>query len=135
MTSSNKKLTKNILIKRMFSDAKHYPYGFSRSGDFSIAESKALQQQGCLIAALVDGKLAPESEDDHAFIECALGISPPNSVAQKAWVKYQKRINRPKYAGINGTQKTSTNDDDISADIDDNISSGIDDDIDIHISD
>ena len=115
----------------MFSDAKHYPYGFSRSGDFSIAESKALQQYGCLIAALVDGVIKPSNEEEQAYIDCALGVQSPQNAAQKAWLKYQSRINRPKYGSIHGTKKTSS---DASND-DDNLVLDIDDDIDIDIDD
>ena len=59
------KITRDFLLKCTFSDVKNYPYGFSRSGDFSINESKALTENGCLIAGLVDGKLAPETDDDN----------------------------------------------------------------------
>lgn len=109
------------LVKRMFSDAKNYPYGFSRSGDFSISESKALSKYGCLIAALVDGELKAESAEEHGFIEAAFGQREPESVAEKAWVKYQKRINRPRLGNINGTKASSfesdTDSEDMSTDL------------------
>jgi uncharacterized protein YifE (UPF0438 family) len=125
------KITRDSLAKKMFSDAKHYPYGFSRSGDFSIAESKALQQYGCLIAALVDGDIEPSNEEDQAYIDCALGNQQAQTSAQKAWLKYQSRINRPKYGSIHGTKKASTD----SSDEDDNLVLDIDDDIDINMDD
>lgn len=118
------------LLKRMFSDPKHYPYGFSRSGDFSIAESKALSQYGCLIAALVDGHLAPSNEEEAAFIDSALGRKQPETTAERAWLKYQNRINRPKYASIHGTKKASSEsrlDDDLVNDVDDDIGIDLDD--------
>ena len=46
-------LSREKLINRPFADKKHYPYGFARSGDFSISESKLLQAHGSLFAALV----------------------------------------------------------------------------------
>lgn len=121
-------LTKEALNKRLFSDPKHYPYGFSRSGDFSIAESQALQQHGSLIAALIDGHIAPENEEDNAYIACALGQLEPQTIAQKAWLKYQKRINRPKYASIHGTRKASSErkGDELVNDIDDDIDIDLD---------
>ena len=125
------KITRDSLAKRLFSDAKHYPYGFSRSGDFSIAESKALQQYGCLIAALVDGDIEPSCDEDQAYIDCALGHEQPQTAAQKAWMKYQSRINRPKCGSIHGTKKTSTD----TSDDDDNLVLDIDDDIDIDMDD
>ncbi|MCU7553273.1 DUF413 domain-containing protein [Alteromonas sp. ASW11-19] len=106
------KLTRDSLVTRQFSDPKHYPYGFSRSGDFSISESKLLQQYGSLIAALVDGKLAPETEDDHGYLAAAFGQREPRNPVERVWVKYQHRINRPKMASIHGFSKPITTEDD-----------------------
>lgn len=124
-------VTREQLIKRVFSDPKHYPYGFARSGDFSINESRALGQYGALIAALVDGLISPENEDDHGYLAAAHGRKQPESVIEKAWVKYQKRINRPKAASIYGSKHAAVEDpDDSDTNIDDNsdLSLEIDDD-------
>lgn len=106
------KLTRELLVKRMFSDAKNYPYGFSRSGDFSISESKALSQYGCLIAALVDAQVEPETSDDNNLLAAAFGTKEPEGAAEKAWVKYQKRINRPKLGSVYGNHRPVLVDDD-----------------------
>ena len=123
------KLTREILSKRLFSDPKHYPYGFGRSGDFSISESKMLQQRGSLIAALVDGELSPENEEEHGYLQAAYGQREPVTSAEKAWVKYQKRINRPKTASIYGSTKPADVDSDSDIIDDDSpIEIGLDDD-------
>ena len=36
-------ITKEQVARKPFIDKKNYPYGFARSGDFSINESKLLQ--------------------------------------------------------------------------------------------
>jgi len=121
-------MNSETLLKRMFSDAKHYPYGFSRSGDFSIAESKALSQYGCLIAALVDGHLLPSNDEEIGFIESAFGRKKPNTTPERAWLKYQNRIHRPKYASIHGTKKALTEsrlDDDLVNDVVDDVNDDI----------
>lgn len=105
-------VTRDSLVKRVFSDVKNYPYGFSRSGDFSINESKALSQYGCLIAALVDGVISPENDEDTGYLEAAFGKKEPGSIAERAWVKYQKRINRPKMGSIYGNKPPQIADDD-----------------------
>ncbi|MDT0593268.1 DUF413 domain-containing protein [Glaciecola petra] len=115
-------LTKDSLLRKVFSDPKNYPYGFSRSGDFSIAESKALVEYGCLIAALVDGQLHPQGEEDESIIAAAHGAIEPQDTKQRAWLKYQKRINRPKTGSIHGTKKVrneNIEDHDEPSDIDD----------------
>lgn len=124
-------LTRGQLIKRVFADPKNYPYGFARSGDFSINESRALGQHGSLIAALVDGLLKPETDEDFSYIASAHGDKEPESVAEKAWLKYQKRINRPKAASIHGAKHATVDvDDDSDEEINDNsdLSLAIDDD-------
>ncbi|MGJ8680258.1 DUF413 domain-containing protein [Paraglaciecola sp.] len=107
------KLNRDTLLSQMFADPKNYPYGFSRSGDFSINESKALVQSGCLIAALVDGLIAPETIEDNELLAAAFAKKEPQTPTEKAWVKYQKRINRPKLGNIYGTHNTSLEDEDI----------------------
>ena len=111
------KLTRECLVKRLFSDAKNYPYGFSRSGDFSISESKALSQYGCLIVALVDGQIEPATSEDDNLLAAAFGNKEPEGAAEKAWVKYQKRINRPKLGSVYGNHRPVVADND-SEDVD-----------------
>lgn len=110
--TSNTVLSKEALLRRVFSDAKNYPYGFSRSGDFSISESRALAEYGCYISALVDGLIEAISEDDKNIMAAIRGDIPPQDTAQSAWIKYQKRINRPKTDSINGTKKVASIDED-----------------------
>lgn len=98
-------VTREALIRKPFNDFRHYPYGFSRSGDFSIRESDALLHYGCLITALVQGELAPESEEDKGLLAAATGHKEPETDIEKAWAKYQKRINRPKVGSMYGRSK------------------------------
>ncbi|QJR80516.1 macrodomain Ori organization protein MaoP [Alteromonas pelagimontana] len=105
-------LTRASLVQRPFIDRKHYPYGFARSGDFSIGESKLLTQWGSLISALIDGELQPENSEEQGYIDAALGRHAPQTPTEKAWVKYQQRINRPKAASIYGSKKAAAMADD-----------------------
>lgn len=125
------KLTRDSALNRAFSDSKNYPYGFSRSGDFSISESKALAQSGNLIVALVDGLIAPETDSDHAMLAAAFGKQLPSSLEEKAWVKYQTRINRPKLSSIYGKHNSEIEEDnnpDNDPDSDDDIEIDLDED-------
>jgi hypothetical protein len=105
------KLTRELLLNRAYNDPKNYPYGFSRSGDFSISESKALAQYGCLVVALLDGQVDAICEEDAGLLEAAYGKKEPQTAAEKAWVKYQKRINRPKPGTIYGCRPIPVEDD------------------------
>lgn len=105
------KLDRNALLQRSFKDPKNYPYGFARSGDFSIKESQCLQQYGSLYAALVDGELQPQNQEDHYFLATAHGDAEANTPQLKAWMKYQTRINRPKAGSFYGTHKVAVEED------------------------
>lgn len=104
------KLTRASLLKHPFSDKRFYPYGFSRSGDFSINESNLLTQYGSLIAALIDGELLPECDAEKGYIDVALGRRAPNDAIERVWSKYQQRINRPHPGSIYGTKMSVNND-------------------------
>ncbi|GFD69447.1 DUF413 domain-containing protein [Alteromonas sp. KUL106] len=119
-------ITKEQVTSKPFADKKHYPYGFARSGDFSINESKLLQSYGGLFAALVDGKITPENDEEQAYLESALGHREPATPQEKAWLKYQARINRPKTASIYGSKKPAVDDVDDDTDMSDNSDLDID---------
>ena len=124
-------MTKEQVVSKLFVDKKNYPYGFARSGDFSISESKLLQSTGGLFAALVDGHITPENDEEQSYLESALGHREPATPQERVWLKYQRRINRPKTASIYGSQKP------IIEDSDDDSDSAISDnsDLDVDISD
>ena len=124
-------MTKKQVVGKLFVDKKNYPYGFARSGDFSISESKLLQAKGCLFAALVDGHITPKNDEEQSYLESALGHREPATPQERVWLKYQRRINRPKAASIYGSQKPILEDGDDGSDtiISDNS------DLDVDISD
>lgn len=110
------KPTRAELLSRVYHDPKNYPYEFFRSGDFSISEAKALAAYGVLISALVDGHATPETDEDKEFISVTLREKEPSTVAEKAWAKYVKRINRQRTGSIYGKGSAQTDDDDDSMD-------------------
>ncbi len=71
-----------------FIDRQHFPYGFRKSGDFSITESDLLTQYGKNLLALESGELAPVSEDEKHFVEFVQGKSAAANSLEKAWQKY-----------------------------------------------
>ena len=119
-------ITKEQVARKPFIDKKNYPYGIARSGDFSINESKLLQAHGSLFAALVDGKITPENDEEQAYLESALGHRDPATPQEKAWLKYQARINRPKTASIYGSKRAAEQDVDDDDDMSDNSDLDID---------
>lgn len=108
-------LTRDTLLRKPFNDFRNYPYGFARSGDFSIRESDALLHFGCLITALLNGEVQPETDEDKALLAVARGEQGAVTPVEKAWVKYQARINRPKVGSMYGRTKVYDDDTDYSA--------------------
>ena len=98
-------LTRDTLLRKPFNDFRNYPYGFARSGDFSIRESDALLHYGCLINALIAGEIEPQTVEDKALLAVAKGEQAAVTPIEKAWVKYQARINRPKVGSMYGRSK------------------------------
>ena len=66
-------VTRDTLLRKPFNDFRNYPYGFSRSGDFSIRESDALLHYGCLITAMLNGEFKPETAEDKSLLAVAKG--------------------------------------------------------------
>jgi len=104
--------TRADLLSRVYHDPKNYPYGFSRSGDFSINEAKALTKYGNLVSGLCNGSITPETQEDEDLLAVANGEKAPDTVAEKAWAKYIKRINRAKTGSIYGRRISQTEDSD-----------------------
>ena len=103
---------RDTLLRKTFNDFRNYPYGFARSGDFSIRESDALLHYGCLISAMVSGEYKAETEDDKSLLAVALGNKEAETQVEKAWVKYMARINRPKVGSMYGRSKVVEDDSD-----------------------
>lgn len=75
-------------LSRHFDDRKRFPYGFSRSGDFTIGQSEALEKYGHLLSALVSQQVIDPNNDDRAFLAAlAEGVTADNELA-RLWLKY-----------------------------------------------
>lgn len=99
-------------LQKRFQDFRNYPYGFSRSGDFSLKESQTLEQYGRLAAALADDLIAPETEQETRLQAVIRGELEAESPLEKVWMKYQKRINRPHVRALSAKSTSDDSDDD-----------------------
>lgn len=75
---------------KVFWDRKQFPYGFKKSGDFSIAESDLLSAYGDTLFNLEFGSLLPETDDERHFVSVVRGESEAQTLLEKAWLKYVK---------------------------------------------
>ena len=106
-------VSRDQLLRKPFNDFKNYPYGFTRSGDFSIKEANILGQYGSLYSALTDGSLIPENDQDKLFLEVINEVTECIEDSHRVWIKYLKKINRVKIASIYGGRKSNAEEDDL----------------------
>lgn len=97
---------------KVFTDRIKFPYGFKKSGDFSITEAELLGRYGHTLMALEQGSLSPDGADEHQFMAVIKGHTPPANTLEKAWLKYVRltRQYRPFFT-LNSTSKIQYFDD------------------------
>ncbi len=79
-----------------FYDAKNFPHGFSRSGEFTRTEAEILQDCGRTIEALNSRIMAPTSPAHEAMLRVIAGEQQPSSLIEKVWMKYLDAIRQKK---------------------------------------
>ncbi len=82
---------------RKYYDDKNYPRGFSRSGDFTLAEGQILEAHGIALQELMNGTRKPVTDEEAQFIAVCEGNADALSKVEKAWKKYQNKVLSPKH--------------------------------------
>jgi len=81
-----------FLSERKFFDDKNFPYGFHRSGDFTIAEADLLSRYGVTMKKLVNGELQPSRPEQERFIQVIKGREEPRYAEESIYLKYMRLI-------------------------------------------
>ena len=112
------KATEIRVPQKQFIDRQHFPYGFRKSGDFSITEADILSAFGKTLAGLESGELQPENQEEQRFIDVLKGEQAPASSIEKAWLKYIKLARNRKqfYTLLSSASNLSDYDEDYSDD-------------------
>jgi len=82
-----------FLAKKFYDDIR-FPYGFSRSGEFSISESQAIEFKGAYFNAVGSGMLVDPTEEDIRVSKVLRGELEAINLEEKAWLKYLKMAKR-----------------------------------------
>jgi len=83
--------TSNVRVgSKSFSDPNRFPYGFKKSGDFSISEAEILSTYGDTLFNLEIGSLLPSTTEEEHFIQCAKGQANIETSIERAWMRYVK---------------------------------------------
>jgi hypothetical protein len=77
---------------RRFTDDEHFPYGFARSGDFTIWQANLLEAYGHAFRALESGERQPESQLEIDFVAFCRGEKPAESEHEKVWKRYRRSV-------------------------------------------
>ncbi len=81
--------TREFWLSKRFSDVRRYPYGFSRSGDFTIRQSTILEQYGYLLTALINDEVSDPTPEDLELKQALLNNQPEYSEIVSIWLKYR----------------------------------------------
>jgi len=93
----------------VYSDTKNFPWGFSKSGDFTIAQSDILQKYGKVLLALENKEKAPLTPEEKRFIAVCSGKKTASSPLELAWMKYRSLTGRKNVVSAFGTLKIEPN--------------------------
>ncbi|MFC1502980.1 DUF413 domain-containing protein [Pseudomonadota bacterium] len=94
--SANNFVRTDILMRNSgkFYDHKHFPYGFNRSGVFTINEAALLENYGRTMQALQEGTFTPAEESEHQFLAEINGQQDAMSDFGRCWIKYLNQISQ-----------------------------------------
>ncbi len=92
-------MSESFASSKPFYDDKSFPYGFKRSGDFTIKEAELLVQHGHAFIALEQGD-APVTEQEERFIQVINGKADATSAYEKTWLKYKKLCRGRSFYGV-----------------------------------
>ena len=71
-----------------YDDIIKFPYGFSRSGIFSLSQSQMLEDSGCLIHALLNDQVSNPSQSDIALLNAIRCGEICDNELVNIWLKY-----------------------------------------------
>jgi len=83
-------MTREYWLSKGFQDRSSYPYGLSRSGDFTIRQSQLLEDNGTFIQALLNDQVVNPTKDDLLIRELICSGSDSDDELVNAWLKYSR---------------------------------------------
>ena len=96
----------------IYYDKKYFPWGFSKSGDFTIAQAKILEIYGKRLLALEQKEISPESREEKRFVAVCDRDKAASSSLEIAWEKYRTVIEQKSSTHTFNRGKASSGDKD-----------------------
>jgi len=94
----------------IFSDTKNFPWGFKKSGDFTIAQAEILEKYGKALRALENKESPPATQEEKQFVAVCNGKAAASSPVELAWLKYRSLTEKKVVASAFGTIKVEPKD-------------------------
>lgn len=98
-------LEHGFVVTEKFQDSVNFPYGFRKSGDFSISEADILQNIGHRLFTLEQGMVEPANHVEKEFIKFCNESDEPNTKVERTWAKYKRLTSSRKFHSLNGSSK------------------------------
>jgi len=92
LTGESMKKNGSFQVDRMFLDDEHFPYGFARSGDFTIEQANLLEVHGWAYVELASGQRKPAGQSEIDFVAFCHGEKNAESVHEKVWKRYRDSV-------------------------------------------
>lgn len=85
--------------ERKFIDKKNFPYGFARSGEFTLQQAGLLERNGYAYSELASGTREPSDPQEQEFVRFCRGEKEAATEHEKVWQRYiSKTSARPFYS-------------------------------------
>ena len=78
-----------------FFDNANYPYGFSRSGDFTIKQANILTKLGRTLLGLSEGSIIAQTPEEIRFVQVCAGEIEAVTEIETLWRHYLNQIDKP----------------------------------------
>lgn len=94
-------LIHGFISTEAFYDDVHFPHGFSKSGDFSIAESELLTQVGKRLFMLEQSLCTAENQIEKQFVKMCVTQFEGQSKVEVLWQKYKNLTRHKQFHTLN----------------------------------
>lgn len=84
----------SFVANKRFFDDRNFPYGFRRSGDFTLKQAELLELCGHHMMALEQGTIEPSNDEEVHFVSVCRGECPAETAEEKTWVTYREALIR-----------------------------------------
>ncbi|MGF1754095.1 DUF413 domain-containing protein [Vibrio makurazakiensis] len=92
--------------KKRFYDAKKFPRGFAKSGDFTLVDEEILTLFGDTMLGLETGELLPENSEEKHFLKVLSYPHKAKTKLERVWLKYiQLARGRKRFHTLNGGKR------------------------------